>query len=356
MTKHMFAGANTPSGFIDFFDHIMPLEKASRRYFLKGSSGSGKSTFIKKIAAEFKAIGVDTEKFHCANDSDSLDALSINSKGICIMDATAPHNRDPEMPIAVDKIIDFANFIDKNKINKYVDEIKSLLIRKKQLNDKVSSHLTIVKKIYTDEYKIYQNALDTQSLNELVQEWLKLLNINSTPNPSILDRKLFLSAITPDGFISFAKNHFNDCKIYGLQEDSKIAADNFMSIIRNKANACGVYTESFYSPFEPQILDYLYFPNMKIAFAATSKHMEHKGNIENKIDINHCYNTKILKNANLEINQHNKHTHLDKALAVAVNSMYSSRTVHTKIEEIYSSTINFDEVNKLTEKILNEIL
>ena len=111
MSRHMFAGVSSPAGFIDHFDHIMPLETARKRYFLKGSSGSGKSTFMKKVVAKLELAGYETELFHCSNDAKSLDAVAVQSLRLCLVDATAPHSRDPYIPGSPDNIFDFASFL-----------------------------------------------------------------------------------------------------------------------------------------------------------------------------------------------------------------------------------------------------
>jgi len=356
MTKHVFAGANTPTGFVNFFDQIMPLEKAKKRYFLKGSSGSGKSTFIKKIAAEFEAIEVGTEKFHCANDSSSLDALSICSRGLCIIDATAPHSCDPEIPAAIDKIIDFAEFLDEQKITRYVDEIKSLLRLKRHYNEKASSYLAAMGNIYKAENKTYEIALKKHTLQELLQEWLGILNIHGSSNYTGFDRKLFMSAVTPDGYVSFAENYFNSCKIYGICKKSRAAASYFLTELKEKANACGINTESFYCPFAPDRLDYLHLPQINTAFTVLGGRFGYNGNVEKKIDMSICIDTKILDNIKLSTSQIEDNTLFDQALDAAVYLMYSSRMHHTKIEEIYSGSMDFNKVKELTEKTVHELL
>ncbi|MCL2577963.1 MAG: hypothetical protein FWE27_07935 [Defluviitaleaceae bacterium] len=310
MTKHMFAGAVTPKGFVDFFDHIMPTEKAKLRYFLKGSSGSGKSTFIKKIAAAFETSGTDTEKFHCSNDAESLDALAIPERGICITDATLPHSRDPEIPGAIDKLIDFAEFIDEKKIICHVDEIKSLMLAKKLQNEKTVAYIAAAGKIFTAENKTSDNYAYEQ-----IAEWLKKFRTHDNFIGS--NRKLFLSAVTPDGYVSFAEDYFKDCKVHNLCEEFGTAASSFLIELKNQANAAGISTESFYCPLAPERLDYLYLPQMKISYAATDGTL-YSGKLFNEV------------------------------LTAAVDSMQLSKTHHVKLEEIYASTINFKKVRKLT--------
>jgi len=318
MEKRMFAGASTPLGFVNFFEFIMPLEKAQKRYLLKGSSGSGKSTFIKKVAKEFEVMGEYIEKFHCSNDVKSLDALAIPSRGLCIIDATAPHAKDPEIPIAIDKIIDFAEFIDESKIAKYKDELRTLLNAKKAATETATEYFKALGSIYKAENSVYETPEKKQDLKKEAKELVSQLNLNL--NELGIDRKLFLNALTPDGFVSFSDRYFSDCEVYNVPQKN---IDLFLAELRSEANFCGINTESFYSPFAPNKLQHLYLPEAKIVF--TSK-------------------------------EQNKSELFEKILNTTVTSMKESRSHHLKIEEIYKNTIDFKKLNAMTEKIIQEIL
>jgi len=356
MTKHIFAGASTPKGFVDFFDYIMPLETAGKRYFLKGSSGSGKSTFIKKVAAGLEARGVDIEKFHCANDIESLDALFVSSLGLCIIDATAPHSHDPKIPIAIDKIIDFAEFIDEQKILKHLDEIKLLLNEKNMLNEKASYYLAATGNIYLAQNKPYEATLNKRSLNLLIQKWAKLLEPHSKDSSFGTNRKLFLSAITPDGFTNFTSSYFSNCKVYGLLGETYAGMDAFLSEFRDRANKRRISTESFYSPFAPERLEYLHLPEAGIAFAAVVSPWGYNGVMEDTIDMRTIFDAGLLKDIKPGMSADSGKKLLDVSLDAAINSMNASRVLHGKIEKIYASAMDFEQMNTATEKIIKEIL
>ncbi|MCL2575903.1 MAG: hypothetical protein FWE33_05665 [Defluviitaleaceae bacterium] len=356
MNKHMFAGASTPDGFINFFNYIMPLEKAKKRLFLKGSSGSGKSTFINKIADEFEAIGANTERFHCANDPDSLDALSVAGKGLCILDATAPHCCEPEIPAAIDKIIDFAEFLDEQKVSRYVDEIKSLVRMKKYFIDKAFAYLSAAGSVYLAENEAYNMTLNKNPLNDLLQELLKISNMQRASNSFGFDRKLFISAITPNGFVSLSEGYFGDCKVYGLYGENRAKASIFLTELRDKINAVGINTESFCCPFAPKWIECLHLPDMKIAFAAMDGNFGYKGSVDDKIDVGSCFDTKVLGDIKHKERRNNEYDLFGKMLGAVIESMNLSKVYHTKIEDIYSSAMNFDKVRILTEKTADELL
>jgi len=281
MTRKLFAATNTPLGFVNFFEHIMLLKDAKRRYFLKGPSGSGKSTFMKAIAAKLNAADFATEQFHCANDAASLDAITIFNKGLSIIDATTPHVCDPQIPVAIDVLIDFAQFVDEEKICRRVDEIRELSKQKTLLYNKAT--------------KPYSTNLS--SGHEL-------------------DRKLFLSAITPDGFVDFSDSIFDAQKIHEISDDK--AANQLM----NEANTMGLKTESFYCALNPAHVQYLHVVSENIVYAV-------KSSVSAKV-----------------------HNELD----AMVTLLKKARDCHYEIEEIYAGAIDFAQVDKMTNKVAAEIL
>lgn len=100
--KHRFLGAATPAGSVDFVPNL--TEGLSRRFFLKGRAGTGKSTILRKIAAEAEKRGFDTEIYHCGFDPHSLDMVIVRELDFAIFDSTSPHEYYPER--AGDVIID----------------------------------------------------------------------------------------------------------------------------------------------------------------------------------------------------------------------------------------------------------
>ena len=314
----MFAGGLTPIGFVDFFKYIMPLDAAKKRYFLKGASGSGKSTFIKKIAEKFDGASTDIDFFHCANDASGLDGLAVKDLGFCIIDATSPHSHDPEIPSAIDEIIDFAEFLDSEKLTEHIDEIKKLLESKKELYKNAQKFLTAAGSVRTADRAAYEATVQRSRVRDYAREYL---NGPETYGAGT-DRKLFLSAITPAGLVNFAEDVLSRYNVYDIC--AKAGSNVFLDEMKCIANSRGINTESFFSPLEPTKREYLLLPEEGLAFSATHSI---------------CSKPEIIK------------TLLD----AATEFMKEALVIHGKIEEIYIDKMNFDKVNELTEKILNRL-
>lgn len=116
-----FFGAMTVNKSVNYIENL--TEGLNKRYFIKGRAGTGKSTFMKKIAKAAIEHGYDVEKYHCSFAPDSLDMVVIREIGTCIFDSTAPHELFPSKES--DSIIDiFGDCVALGTEEKYEEEIQ----------------------------------------------------------------------------------------------------------------------------------------------------------------------------------------------------------------------------------------
>src|SRR5690625_3584055 len=71
---HLF-GTNTADGVVDEVPHS--IQSVSKAYFIKGRAGTGKSTFMKKIAEACMQQGFDIELYYCSFDPSSVDMVLV---------------------------------------------------------------------------------------------------------------------------------------------------------------------------------------------------------------------------------------------------------------------------------------
>ena len=64
--QNYFAAANTAAGFLSWFDDIFDPRSLDYIYIIKGGSGTGKSTLMKKAAAKAELLGAKCEYFYCS--------------------------------------------------------------------------------------------------------------------------------------------------------------------------------------------------------------------------------------------------------------------------------------------------
>lgn len=125
---HRLFGTNTKDGIVNVIPGL--IESVAKTYFIKGRAGTGKSTFMKKIAADCKTAGFDVELYHCSFDSNSIDMVIVRELDFCIFDSTDPHEFFPNREN--DEIIDlYKELVTPGTDEKFAHEISELNYRYK---------------------------------------------------------------------------------------------------------------------------------------------------------------------------------------------------------------------------------
>ena len=121
----LFAAANSGRGFVSFYGEIFCGKDIERRYIIKGGPGTGKSGFLRRVASAAESCGRRVERYRCSSDPDSLDGVIIDGS-ISLIDGTAPHSADTDLPGARDEIVDLGAFWDSERLRLQRAEIESL--------------------------------------------------------------------------------------------------------------------------------------------------------------------------------------------------------------------------------------
>ena len=111
-----FLASNSCDGFISYFDTCFDPKDGWKSYIIKGGPGTGKSSFMKKIAKRAEEEGYSVHRCPCSSAPDSLDAVVIPKLKVSVLDGTAPHVIDPKYPGAVENILNFGDFWNKEKL------------------------------------------------------------------------------------------------------------------------------------------------------------------------------------------------------------------------------------------------
>ena len=154
----MFAGANTPDGFVGFYKELVDMYDLKKLYILKGGSGIGKSTFITKFADAFP----NHEKLFlvCSGDPKSLDGVIIPHIGIGIIDGTDPHIVDPIYPGVVDEIINLGEYIIWERVKATRETLQTLTAEKKSYYKTAFKYLARARDTHHKIEKLYEDAVD----------------------------------------------------------------------------------------------------------------------------------------------------------------------------------------------------
>lgn len=160
---HRFFGAATIRGAYDYIQDL--TSDLDKRYFIKGRPGTGKSTFLKKIASSALKQGFDAEIYHCAFDPNSWDMVIFRELGICLFDSTSPHEYFPDRP--EDEVIDiYKDCVKQETDEKYAQQLAEFQKGYKNAVGQATSFLQLVNRIYCDLMLRIQMQLPAEKLEQ----------------------------------------------------------------------------------------------------------------------------------------------------------------------------------------------
>ncbi len=361
--KHVFPGGNTPLGFYSYFDDILKPEEAKKIICIKGGPGTGKSTFMKKIALEMFNKGYKIEYMHCASDPDSIDGILIKELNIALFDATSPHIIDPKNLGIVDEILYLGDYLNEESLKRNKDEIMRLNNQKPIFFNRAYKYLAAAKHIYDDNLTIYNEKINISGIyKELKNIYEKEFKGLPLENKSSRIRRLFCSAITPKGLVNFLDTILKEShKTYIVNGINGRANDTFFSNIKEMALSKGLDIELYYCPIKPdRKIEHIIIKELDLAFITSNKY--HLVEVENESNKENCINIDLKKYLNKSYIIENCETLdyneklFDELINRAIYMIKKASEKHSELEKYYIPNMDFNKLELCYNKTLNRIL
>ena len=359
-TTCYFAGSNTLYGFYSLFSYIT-TEKTKRFVIIKGGPGTGKSTIMQKISRQAQDAGFDVELFYCSSDPDSLDGLSIPDLGFAIVDGTAPHIIDPQVPGAYDEIFNLGQCLDVVKLRAHKDTIQQLSLQKKNWFTQAYQYLKEAGTVLEKLRWLTGQAMDYQAVNCMTQKLLSELTAAlPPPQAKPCERRLFAGAVTPAGFINHYPSILQKAKRFYLLTGEHGSGKSFLlERIRQTIKLTGHSLEVFCCPLDPRRIDAIIIPVLKTAFVkVTYPHTfalepTHRIEEQTTIALSRYAKASLLRHYAAEREENTER--LWYLLGKAVEMLGGAKRKHGQLEKYYLDAMDYSHSAALQDKLLAEI-
>ena len=342
--QHMFAGVNSPKGFYSCFEHIMPDYPGKRKIYIKGGPGMGKSSIMKKIAKKAREESLDCELFHCSSDPVSLDGVHIPALDLAVLDATAPHNCDPVFTGFGGEIFDVSHFLQKEKLIADADVILETVNRKKQAFSTGYQYLNAALPLIRLTENLYFTHLDVPAISRLAESLCERV-MGKGEYTGGTQRKLFLSAIGPEGFVNFCDTVLRDT--YTVAVKGKCGTALFMRRFAEIARLRGFSPVTFYCPMRPdEKIEHVYIPSLR--FALTTYDFYTRAKAAEIIDTDEYISPMPEDNGEA-------HGYASRLMQCAMDAFFEAKAAHAALEKIYVPAMDFAALEEKTAILLQSI-
>ncbi|MDR0314964.1 MAG: hypothetical protein LBH71_03305 [Oscillospiraceae bacterium] len=345
-----FLGTNSSSGFYSLFNELYDPEENWKAYIIKGGPGTGKSSFMGKIAQQADAKGYECERIYCSSDIKSLDAVILPQLKICIADGTAPHIIEPKYVGVVEKIINLTDFWDYKKLRKNNEQIRDLYAKNSEYHQCAQRFLTAASSLFSDSRKLAAQYTD---YDKLINYTVKLAKRElGTEKHGKKPKKRLLSAITPDGLYTFSETMKTLCdKIIIIDDPIGEVSEHILGILSDYAKGCGYESVVCPSPTNLNSVEQILIPELSLAIARDIKGQEIDP--ERKIHARRFMDAQGIKNHKYRIG-FNKKAGLDLQNE-AISRIKSAYEVHNELEKYYIDAVDFGLVEEKREQIMREM-
>ncbi|MDR1674776.1 MAG: hypothetical protein LBR54_04925 [Oscillospiraceae bacterium] len=328
MKETYFLGGITSEGFHTRFTELLN-HPDYYAYILKGGPGTGKSTLMKKIAAEAIEAEEDAELFYCSSDPESLDAVVLRGRKIIVADGTAPHIFEPVYPGINGEIINLGSLLNKSKLSVHFGKITEYTNESKRFRERVNRLVRGAASVNSDIYNMAYEALNTDKLtaycNDFAARHITVKNrYKSTPGKLSYRQ---LSALTLNGYTTMPVSE--KYTAYTVKDPFFAASDFFLRLLAEYALNMGI---------DVTVSEFTLIPNFTFEYVLLKDHGIAPG--ISCISLKNFYDsTKLSMNKEKLIFSKKLSRELSKG---AAENMQCALEFHNKTEEFYSDAMNWD--------------
>lgn len=343
MKQGYFLGANSEHGFFSLYDGFAAAP-GERLHVIKGGPGTGKSSFMRRIAERAEKQGLDVELVFCSGDPDSLDGVYLPALRQGWVDGTAPHVREPALFGAAGDYLDLGRFC-RLPLSE-ADEAGAL-----RLN-------AAYKALYARSYACLAAAASLRRA-ALPALWAGELRARAERRVAALlrpsngegggERRRFLSALSCRGELRLGGEIAQLCPTRIVLDDELGLAAPALRYAAQESARLGLARIVCPSPLSPDEIDALLLPERGLALLRGDWGLEDARHI--RLDALASAETRRAARPALRRCRRLSQGALDEAFSL----LAQAKALHDELEAVFRPYMDFDALNDFTERELARI-
>lgn len=353
--KKVFLAANSPSGFVSFFDELYNPYRNCRAYIIKGGPGTGKSSLMKKLGAAAEQKGLDVIYVYCSSDPKSLDGVIIPALSVSVADGTAPHVLEPKFPGACENLLNLGAFWNEKELFENADKIRALTLENSLCHRRSTRFLSAAGALLEENSRLLAPFVLEEKVNGFARRFCareKLKKRGAAPGKKM---NCFLSGITPEGTVFFGETvRALASRVLAVEDEFGAAAPLLLERIGETAVQGGFDVVFCHCPMHPKECEHLLIPELSLAVVTL------KSSHKTDLPISRTVRAKrFLAEDALKLHRRRLllNSHLSSQLiGTATEALFDAKRLHDKLEGYYIHSMDFEKLNKFSEKFIFSLL
>jgi len=340
MGTSYFLGANSRDGFFSLYGEFC-RNSGDFMHIIKGGPGTGKSSFMRKIARAAESKGLDVEYVLCSGDPDSLDGIYIPQMKTGWVDGTAPHVIEPKKFGIDSDYVNLGEFCTSPLLE--VDK----------------SYVNLIYELYREKYNAAYDCLKSSSLLRrraippvFTDEHMKLfrweirdiLKTKTSENTaSALVKKRFYHAVCCKGELYLNDSVNLLCKQFYVFSGEFDGASAALRIAAEEAMKHYGEIILSYDPRDTEKLEAVIIPELSLAFVGNG------WAVENETEL--LMDTVLPKEKVRELRPQLREMRRleERIMGIACGFLAQAKDLHDELEEVYKMAMDFEALNEFTE-------
>lgn len=351
MSEKYFLGCMTAQGFSTEFGRLIG-EGDRFTYILKGGAGTGKSSLMKRVAAEFES-DEHVVRFYCSSDPASLDAVWLEKSDVLMVDGTSPHVFDPTYPAVKQVIVDLGENWDSEKLIRNKADIIAVTDKNKSLLARAKRFTTALSNVCGDSFNCAQGCIDEEKLNSFLNRFYKKILPKKGNGNGRKDIRQ-LSALTEYGWLTMTETLEVYQDIYMLRDEHFACSHHICERVAAEASRRGF--DVILCPchgLNNTAYEHVMVPELGLALASATPLNDLHIESAKHINLSRFYDKMAVQRYRGRLKM-NKLTAGSLAEEV-YGTIKAAKDVHDEIEKYYIEAMDFEALDRRTDKLIAEI-
>lgn len=351
-----FLGANTPAGFRGVFADTFSARDGWRVYIIKGGPGTGKSTLMRRVCERAEKSDIQFERVWCSSDPQSLDAVILPELKRAIFDGTAPHVLEPRFPGACEQIVNIGAAWDERLLYERREDIIELTEQCSRHHAHAARLLCCADSFRRSTAAMAAQAIDKKKLytcaERLYRKYIgKLPACRNTHTGS--ETKRLLSAVTPNGIISFTPNAQCYTQTLAIDDRLRLPSGTLLSYLRELLLDGGIDIITCSCSQDTERTEHILIPCARLAISSCNELHTYESTLR-RLHTDRFIDGSFLSEHKQRLDFNRRA--IAQFTELASGEMAQAKKVHDRLESVYSSAMDFSAVNDIAEDITERML